>query len=463
MIDRVVQMIRRDGRPFGGLQVVLVGDFFQLPPIMSSQWNSNKRFAFASKAWKELDLAICYLHTQHRQEDDDFTVVLNELRKWQATDESIALLRTRLNSDITHPNPVKLYTHNVDVDRINDEKLEELTGDEHSYIATGTGDKKLIDTIKKSMLAPEVLYLKVGAQVIFVKNNPAKGYYNGTTGEVVSFQIGTAYPQVKIANGAVITAEPEARSVENASEVLVSVKQIPLKLARAITVHKSQGMTLDAAEMDLSKVFEPGQGYVALSRVKALDSLKLLGLNEGGLNAHPLVARGDEYFWEQSELLGQEYKDWDENMFEQLHRRFIDLIQGVYVTETSERQKVMLSSYVSKAKKTKKPKTEKWDTLKITMGLIAQGKGLEEIIQERGLARSTILSHIFNIHLLYPDIDLKKFKPEKELLDVVKSAIKKAEQQGDTDENGRADLKSIYIITNGTVNYAEIKRCMMFL
>lgn len=209
------------------------------------------------------------------------------------------------------------------------------------------------------MLAPEVLYLKVGAQVIFVKNNPAKGYYNGTTGEVVSFQIGTAYPQVKIANGAVITAEPEARSVENASEVLVSVKQIPLKLARAITVHKSQGMTLDAAEMDLSKVFEPGQGYVALSRVKALDSLKLLGLNEGGLNAHPLVARGDEYFWEQSELLGQEYKDWDENMFEQLHRRFIDLIQGVYVTETSERQKVMLSSYVSKAKKTKKPKTEK--------------------------------------------------------------------------------------------------------
>ena len=281
MIDRVVKMIRRDGRPFGGLQVVLVGDFFQLPPIMSSQdAQSNKRFAFASKAWKELNLAICYLHTQHRQDDDDFTLVLNELRKGQASDESIALLRTRLNTEIAHANPVKLYTHNIDVDRINDEKLEELTGDEESYIATGTGDKKLIDTIKKSMLAPEVLYLKVGAQVIFVKNNPAKGYYNGTTGEVVSFQIGTAYPQVKIANGAIITAEPEARSVENASEVLVSVKQIPLKLAWAITVHKSQGMTLDAAEMDLSKVFEPGQGYVALSRVKSLENLKLLGLNE---------------------------------------------------------------------------------------------------------------------------------------------------------------------------------------
>jgi len=82
MVDRVVQMIRRDGRPFGGLQVVLVGDFFQLPPVMSSQdTNNTKRFAFASKAWKELNLAICYLHTQHRQDAGDFSIVLNELRK----------------------------------------------------------------------------------------------------------------------------------------------------------------------------------------------------------------------------------------------------------------------------------------------------------------------------------------------------------------------------------------------
>lgn len=130
------------------------------------------------------------------------------------------------------------------------------------------------------MLAPEFLYLKVGAQVIFVKNNPGKGYFNGTTGVVVGFHGNSGYPLVKIATEEIITAEPEKRSVENANEVIVSVTQIPLKLARAITVHKSQGMTLDAAQMDLSKVFEPGQGYVALSRVKSLENLNLLGLNE---------------------------------------------------------------------------------------------------------------------------------------------------------------------------------------
>lgn len=469
MVDRVVQMIRRDGRPFGGLQVVLVGDFFQLPPVMRDQDNSsNKRFAFAAKAWKELNLAICYLHTQHRQDAGDFTVVLNELRKWQATDQSIALLRTRLHQEINHPNAVQLYTHNIDVDRINDEKLEALTGDEQSYIATWAWDKKLIDTIKKSMLAPEVLYLKVWAQVIFVKNNPGKWYFNGTTGEVVDFQPGTLYPKIKIANGSIITTEPESWSIENANETLVSVKQIPLKLARAITVHKSQGMTLDAAEMDLSKVFEPWQGYVALSRVKALDSLKLLGLNESWLNAHPLVARGDEYFWNQSEILCEDYKSRDEHLFTELHKRFVELIGGVYTIEYIEKDKPILSDYTTK--KSKKNPTDKgsrgvakWDTLKATLALINQWKSLEEITKERGLTPSTILSHIFNIHILHSNISLTQFKPEQSLLDLVKSAITKAIKNGDTDEHGHAKTKSVFEILNGKVSYEDIKRCMIFL
>jgi hypothetical protein len=466
MVDRVVQMIRRDGRPFGGLQVVLVGDFFQLPPVMRDQDNSsNKRFAFASKAWKELDLAICYLHTQHRQDAGDFTVVLNELRKWQASDQSIALLRTRMNQEIAHSNPVKLYTHNIDVDRINDEKLEELTGDEQSYIATWAWDKKLVETIKKSMLAPEVLYLKVWAQVIFVKNNPGKWYFNGTTGEVIDFQPGTLYPKVKISNGITIIAEPESRSVENANEIIVSVKQVPLKLARAITVHKSQGMTLDAAEMDLSKVFEPGQGYVALSRVKALDSLKLLWLNESGLNAHPLVARGDEYFWNQSEILDEDYASRDEANFAELHRRFIELIGGYYVEEVIEKAKVMLSNTVPlrKGGRGDQKKSPKIDTYKITLWYIEKKMSVEDIAKIRELTPGTIRSHILKLHEKNPKLDIAYLKPNKTLFNLVKSAVIKAKQQGEVHPWWFVKSKAVFDILNGTISYDEIKRCMMFL
>lgn len=459
MIDRVVQMIRRDGRPFGGLQVILVGDFFQLPPVMSSQdMNNTKRFAFAAKAWKELNLAICYLHTQHRQDEGDFSIVLNELRKWQASEESIALLRTRMNSEITHTNPVKLYTHNIDVDRINDEKLEELTGEERSYIAMWAWDKKLLDTIKKSMLAPEVLYLKAGAQVLFVKNNPGKWYFNGTTGEVVGFVAWSGYPLVKIANGDVITAEAEKRSVENANEIIVSVTQIPLKLARAITVHKSQGMTLDAAEMDLSKVFEPGQGYVALSRVKALESLKLLGLNESGLNAHPLVARWDDYFWTQSEILVDEYSSRTDDIWEELHKRFVELVGGTYTKDITEKSKVMLSDYTYKGKTSKKWVKATKDTYATTLSYITRQMPIADIAKIRELTPGTIRSHIFKLHEQDPTLDIAYLRPDSSLFNLVQSAYNKAKPKAKWDVSS----KDIFTLLNGTVSYEDIKKCLLF-
>ncbi len=462
-VDRVVQMLRRDGRPFGGLQVIFVGDFFQLPPVMALNPDgseSNKRFAFASKAWKDLDLVMCYLHTQHRQSQWDFSTILNTLRKGDMQAAWLAILKTRLGQPVSHPNPVKLYTHNIDVDRINTQKLEELETDLKIYIATGSGDKNLVAAITKSMLAPSTLALKVWAQVIFVKNNPQKQYYNGTTGEVVGFNQSDGYPMVKVHDDLVIKAEPENRSIENASQIIANVKQIPLKLAWAITVHKSQGMTLDAAEMDLSRVFEPGQAYVALSRIKSLDGLHLLGLNEQWLRAHPLVLRADKYFRDQSEEKCAVYSTIDDTNFQEIHKRFISLIGGNYTPDTIEIEKEALTT---KSRPTK-PKKEKWDTVKQTLIYVQQGKTLEEIAELRELATGTILEHISKISILMPEVDIKHLAPPKTLLQKIKKAITTlAKNKEFASTNERVKHKIIYDFLKGEISYHDIKLCMLFV
>ena len=140
------------------------------------------------------------------------------------------------------------------------------------------GPKNLVDTIKKSCLAPERLILKKGAIVMFVKNNFNKGYVNGTLGKVIDFE--ENFPIIEIVSGEKILAGPENWKIEENDVVKAEIKQIPLRLAWAITVHKSQGMSLDAAEIDLSKSFTCGMGYVALSRVRTLAGIKLMGINK---------------------------------------------------------------------------------------------------------------------------------------------------------------------------------------
>lgn len=461
MIDRVVQMHRRDGRPFGGMQVVFVGDFFQLPPVMGLQADgseSPKRFAFAAQAWKHAELVFCYLETQHRQAGGAFAILLNTLRKWIIDAEAIALLKTRMSTRDAGQQAVLLYTHNVDVDRINQEKLDALPDEVCSFQAQWTGEKAIVTALKKSLLAPEYLHLKVGAQVIFVKNNPQKSYRNGTTGVVVSFDSNDGYPVVKLANGYMIKAEPETRSIENATDVVASVKQIPLKLAWAITIHKSQGMTLDAAAMDLSRVFEPGQAYVALSRVRSLESLYLLGLSESGLKAHPLVIRADRYFMEESGKIAETFQSLSETDRQVLHEKFVTMLGGSYVAEEQELIKQLPKEYKTK------PKTEKGDTVKMTLSLVKEWKTLEEIAQIRELAYTTILEHICKIHRIYPDVSLKSCKPDETLLSQVRKVVEKIwSLEWSRDAFGRLLLKPLFDALGGAVSYQDLKLCLLFV
>lgn len=459
MVDQVCQMMRRDGRAFGGLQVVLIGDFFQLPPVMGAMpdWSeSPKRFAFAAKAWKHLDLMTCYLETQHRQSGWLFTDILNALRIWQIQPDHLTHLKHRLHQDLSHPNLVRLYTHNIDVDRINADHLHALDPDLHTYTAVSEGDPKIIQSMLKSMLAPELLSLKVGAQVIFVKNNPSKWYYNGTTGRVISCE--KTYTTVETAPWITIKVEPETWSIEQANDIVASVRQIPLKLAWAITVHKSQGMTLDAAEMDLSRVFEPGQAYVALSRIRSLDGLKLLWLNESWLAAHPLVVRGDTYFLAQSDQTAQIYTALTDEEFALIHQQFISAIGGQYVSEIVDKEKYI----ITKPTKQRKPKVEKWSSIAQTVALMQEGKTLEEIVAIRGYTASTIIQHILDAKTANPDLSLWKVKPNPDTLARVRKAIDVLKTNPEhANPNGTIKLSPIFNHLNGSVSYDEIRLCVM--
>jgi ATP-dependent exoDNAse (exonuclease V) alpha subunit len=155
------------------------------------------------------------------------------------------------------------------------------------------GNEKLVAALMDGCLAPEVLLLKRGSQVMFVKNNFDFGYVNGTTGVVEGFDEETKMPIVVTHAGKRLVANPEIWSVDDDDVTLASIRQVPLRLAWAITIHKSQGMSLDAAEIDLAKAFEFGMGYVALSRVRTLAGMRLLGLNELALEVDPDILRID--------------------------------------------------------------------------------------------------------------------------------------------------------------------------
>lgn len=304
LVDLVLQSFKDSSEPFGDVQVIFCGDFFQLPPIGNREEASRDKFAFMASAWVSAGLSICYLTKQYRQSDNELNDLLNEIRQNKISNESLVLLdecKGQVLSDL----PTKLFTHNVDVDRINQEHLEALAGKKRFFKATTTGDKKIVDILKKTVLAGPELQLKVGAKVMFVKNNYDKGYINGSLGEIIKYnEVGL--PVVKLTTGDTITVNPEKWSIDDENnKSLASYNQIPLRLAWAITVHKSQGMTLEAAEIDLRRTFEAGQGYVALSRLKQLKSLSLIGYNAKSLTVDSLALKADKRFQELSTELSK--------------------------------------------------------------------------------------------------------------------------------------------------------------
>ena len=287
-LDVELRRIRRNSKPFGGVQLLMIGDLQQLPPIAHGGEDELLRqyyktlYFFSSAALKSMKYSCIELKNVYRQTDRHFIDILNHARDCTLTSQDISDLNARYIPGFS-PKPedgyIRLMTHNRQVDYVNETELEKLDSKPYTFVAAVTGTFP-----EESYPTADSLTLKKGAQVMFIKNDPERRFINGTLGEVKSIDKNSI--AVRLADsGMIIDVEPmewqniryqfDEESKEISSKQIGRFKQYPLKAAWAITVHKSQGLTFDKAIIDVHAAFSPGQAYVALSRCRTLDGLVL--------------------------------------------------------------------------------------------------------------------------------------------------------------------------------------------
>lgn len=452
MINQVLKYVRKSNLPFGGMQVVFAGDFFQLPPVSKVQESNRDKFAFMSNAWLEAQPTICYLTEQYRQTKNSLNTILNEMRAQEVSDSSIELLQEAKFHDIPIE-PTRLYTHNADVDLINKERLDKLEEEIEVYFAEKKGNSKLLDSFVNTLIVQDKLELKKGAKVMFLKNNHEMGVMNGTLGYVVGYDEESHYPVVQLSDKRKVIAAPETWSIDNENgNPIVQFIQVPLRLAWAITVHKSQGMTLEAAEIDLGKTFERGQGYVALSRLKDIEGLKLMGLNRLALEVDALAAKADVRF---QELSAEADRDLDDA--ELISAFEAHILDSGGTTDAKE---------MAKAKGKTKAKKEKLSTYEMSLLHVLEGKSMEAIAEERGLSLSTIKNHIAHLAEIKPNVDLTAYRPKLDQIRKVKKAYEAVKAVADPEDytaSGDLKLAKVFLKLNKELPYEDIKLALAFV
>ncbi len=396
MVEYICRAFKGNGKVFGGMQIIFCGDFFQLPPISKGENENN--FAFTSPVWESLNINICYLSENHRHKEADYLSVLNKIRANRIDGDLKDFLESKIKKSKNKESEevTKLFTHNADVDRINNEHLSKIKSESYFFKMISKGNDFLVENLKKSCLAPDTLELKIGAKVMFVKNNYEAGFVNGSLGKVSGFN-SFGEPIVRLQSGKTISVSPASWQIEEDGKIKASISQLPLRLAWAITVHKSQGMSLDQVEVDLSSAFTLGQGYVALSRVRLSSGLSIIGFNEKSLMVDPVILEKDLEFREDS-------------------LKALNKLNKISKTELVKIQKNFLDSISQVVKEKESPKDKTFD-------LILQKKSLQQIADERKVKKETIVADIEKILENGVSFDLSFLKKEfkyGELEDILK-------------------------------------------
>lgn len=413
-IDVELRRIRRNSKPFGGVQLLMIGDLQQLPPIAHGGEDELLRqyyktlYFFSSAALKSMKYSCIELKNVYRQTDRHFIDILNHARNCTLTSQDISDLNARYVLGFS-PKPedgyIRLMTHNRQVDYVNETELEKLDSKPYTFVSAVTGTFP-----EESYPTADSLTLKKGAQVMFIKNDPERRFINGTLGEVKSIDKNSI--AVRLAeSGTIIDVEPmvwqniryqfDEESKEISSKQIGRFKQYPLKAAWAITVHKSQGLTFDKAIIDVHAAFSPGQAYVALSRCRTLDGLVL---------SSPVSA---SVFMRDNAV--DAYMNYISRPVEEL--AFSSCYEYFEYEKKPEPEEV---APVKKVKVNKeKPKKEKKEELRGDTGkklntfeysywLYNQGNTVEQIAEKRGLNQSTIECHLAR-YVASGDIDVHEF------------------------------------------------------
>ncbi|XP_048353210.1 ATP-dependent DNA helicase PIF1 isoform X2 [Sphaerodactylus townsendi] len=289
-LEAVARTIRKCEDPFGGIQLIICGDFLQLPPV--SKGTEQAKFCFQAKSWMKCIHLNMELTKVQRQTDRDFIALLDAVRQGRCTEEVTKQLTATAAHRVERDGilATQLCTHKDDVELTNTKRLQKLSGEPRCFKAVDS-DPGLVKTLDAQCPVSSIIELKLGAQVMLTKNlDVSRGLVNGARGVVIGFETeGKGLPKVRFLCGVTTLVGLERWVLKGPAGTHLTRQQLPLKLAWAISIHKSQGMSLDCVEISLARVFECGQAYVALSRARSLTGLRVLDFDPSAVKANSCV------------------------------------------------------------------------------------------------------------------------------------------------------------------------------
>lgn len=285
--EALSQKARGSRLPWGGMRVIAVGDFLQLPPVTRS---GPRDWCFQNPVWEQTGFQNCTLTQNQRVHDSEFLAILNEIRVGKISSEVKDFLNSHLQDHDQLASGTRLFPRRDQSEVFNYKKLQEIDHAEIELEAIYFGESKYVEILQKSAPVPSRLVIKPGCEVLFVQNDPQKKWVNGTRGRIV--EIAGEKIKVQKDKGRTVTVERSLFAYQDADgNVLASVLQFPLILAYATTIHKSQGSTLDEIWCDLGSLWEPGHAYVALSRLRSSEGLHLIRWEPGSIKLDPIVLK----------------------------------------------------------------------------------------------------------------------------------------------------------------------------